>query len=49
MNVLGFTGSATTTVATGVAYRWINHVDRERFLCGATANITENTRVVSLP
>ena len=49
VNVAGFTGSATTTVATGVAYRWINHTEQERFLCGSSASIAENTRVVSLP
>gem|GEM_PF-4694895 len=49
MNVAGFRGSDTTSVATGVVYRWINHMDRERFLCGATASIVENTRIVSLP
>jgi hypothetical protein len=50
VNVLGFSGSMTSTIAKGVVNHWDNHVQAERFLCGTTQKITgHNTRVTSLP
>jgi hypothetical protein len=48
ISVAGFVGSLTTTVAHGVSFVWNNNVPRERYLCGSTAFITQDTRIASL-
>ena len=49
LSVAGFTGAVTTTIARGVRTEWHNLVQRERQLCGERANISNNTRIRSLP
>lgn len=48
ISVAGFTGSVTTTVVKGVSYVWNNNVTRERYLCGSTGYISQDTRIASL-
>lgn len=48
-SVLGFGGSATTTVSKHASFTWVNEFDELRFLCGETAFPNQRTRVVSLP
>ncbi|HZQ77900.1 MAG TPA: hypothetical protein VFE55_11255 [Acidimicrobiia bacterium] len=51
ISVLGFSGSATTTIAQGVETHWYNKADRVRYLCGERQNIASHrpTRIRSLP
>jgi hypothetical protein len=51
VSVAGFTGSVTTTIATGVTTTWNNNSARERLLCGDRQDLTSTkpNRIRSLP
>ncbi|MGH8998137.1 MAG: hypothetical protein ACRDY7_01955, partial [Acidimicrobiia bacterium] len=48
VSVAGFSGSMTSVIEKGVYYRWNNELERERYLCGTSNRLTEDTRVASL-
>ncbi|MGH9022134.1 MAG: hypothetical protein ACRDV9_03395 [Acidimicrobiia bacterium] len=47
VSVVGFTGSATMTVAKGVHYGWKTR-NYHRYLCGTSDYISQDTRIASL-
>ncbi|MGH9000744.1 MAG: hypothetical protein ACRDY7_15300 [Acidimicrobiia bacterium] len=47
ISVAGFTGSTTTTTGRSVYQYWKSQRNEQRYLCGSTRIITENTRVHS--
>ncbi|MGH8973458.1 MAG: hypothetical protein ACRD0C_09670 [Acidimicrobiia bacterium] len=48
INVVGFSGSVTSTVSSYVKYKWTNTVGLPRNLCGESDYLTKNTRVRSM-